>query len=79
MVEEPIHVKFVERRVHRDDHTSITNESDEPPIPPVVPKEKTDKLSSSVDEKKVQAVDDTEHLTLPRPRDSQRTIHLPTF
>ena len=67
MVEESIHVKFVERRVHCDDHTSITHESDEPPIQPVLPKEKKDELSSSDDEKKVQAADNTEHFTLSRP------------
>ena len=66
MVEELIHVKFVERRVPRDDHTSITHKSDDPAIQPVVIKEKNEELISLDDEKKLQAADDTEHLTLPR-------------
>ena len=66
VVEESIHVKFIERRVPCDDHTSITHKSDEPIVQPVVIKEKNEELISSDDEKKVQATDDTEHLTLPR-------------
>ena len=67
MVEESIHVKFVERHVPREDRNPITHKSDEPIVQQVVNKERKDELSSSDDEKKVQDADDTDHLTLPCP------------
>ena len=54
VVEESIHVKFVELRVPHDDHTSIKHKSDEPAVQLVVIEEKNDELSSLDDEKKVQ-------------------------
>ena len=65
VVEESIHVKFVEQRVPRDDHTSITHKSDELAVQSAATNEKNGKLISLDDEQKVQTANDTEHLTLP--------------
>ena len=61
MVEESIHVKFVERRVPRDDHTFT------PQMVPIAHNEETEELSSSDNEKEIQTENYAVQSTLPHP------------
>ena len=61
MVEESIHIKFVERRVPRDAHTFAPQMVLEAHI------EEKEELSSSDNEKEIQTEDYAMQLTLPRP------------
>ena len=65
VVEESVHVKFIERQPHRGDHTIITSESIEPPAV-IAPETEKDSYSSD-GEIQNQAEEATEPLTLPPP------------
>ena len=67
VVEESVHVKFLEQKLHHGDHTTITSESNQPPIVPIEPETEKKETYSLDDEKKDKKDDTTGQLTIPHP------------
>ena len=67
VVEESVHVKFLEKQLHRGDHTTITSESNQPTVVQITPEAETEE-SCPLDDAKSDPNDVvTGQMTIPHP------------